>query len=159
MELQCKLRDTRVLWVWQVHILWKMSVTCSKTLLRVCTKQHVTQTCRFKSHNPKVPWSSSEIRKQFIDFFCNRDHLFVQSSSVLPLKGEGTYFTNAGMNQVQHWWNIGCKLISQICHCYQIELREMPRSEYISMDPYQSSYRNVQKLYSDDPLWNIYWDL
>ena len=46
-------------------------------------------------------WQSKDVRKTFLDFFCKKyDHKFVPSSSVIPKKGEGTYFTNAGMNQV-----------------------------------------------------------
>ena len=46
-------------------------------------------------------WTSKEVRKAFLDFFCNKyDHKFVPSSSIIPKKGDGTYFTNAGMNQV-----------------------------------------------------------
>ncbi|KAK3095392.1 hypothetical protein FSP39_014156 [Pinctada imbricata] len=48
----------------------------------------------------KSTWSSAEVRSTFLDYFCQKqDHLFVPSSSVIPKKGEGTYFTNAGMNQ------------------------------------------------------------
>ena len=46
-------------------------------------------------------WTSKEVRTAFLDFFCSKyDHKFVPSSSVIPKKGDGTYFTNAGMNQV-----------------------------------------------------------
>ena len=45
-------------------------------------------------------WSSQKIRETFINFFNSRDHLFVPSSSVVPKKDEGSYFINAGMNQV-----------------------------------------------------------
>ncbi|XP_064638396.1 alanine--tRNA ligase, cytoplasmic-like isoform X2 [Lineus longissimus] len=44
--------------------------------------------------------TSKKIRQMFIDFFKDEyDHVFVPSSSVIPKKGEGTYFVNAGMNQ------------------------------------------------------------
>lgn len=43
--------------------------------------------------------SSQVIRKTFIDFFADKGHVFVPSSSVIPKKDEGTYFVNAGMNQ------------------------------------------------------------
>ncbi|XP_041356448.1 alanine--tRNA ligase, cytoplasmic-like isoform X2 [Gigantopelta aegis] len=49
--------------------------------------------------NRKI-WRSRDVRKSFVDYF-NKDngHLIVPSSSVIPTKGQGTYFTNAGMNQ------------------------------------------------------------
>jgi alanyl-tRNA synthetase len=45
--------------------------------------------------------TSKKVRQIFIDFFKEKhDHVFIPSSSVIPKKGEGTYFVNAGMNQV-----------------------------------------------------------
>lgn len=45
-------------------------------------------------------WPSEKVRQTFIDYFCKENsHKFIRSSSVLPKKGSGTYFTNAGMNQ------------------------------------------------------------
>ena len=45
-------------------------------------------------------WPSEKVRQTFIDYFCvENQHKFIKSSSVLPKKGSGTYFTNAGMNQ------------------------------------------------------------
>jgi alanyl-tRNA synthetase len=45
-------------------------------------------------------WTTNEIRQKFLDYFCiENKHKFIASSSVLPKKGSGTYFTNSGMNQ------------------------------------------------------------
>jgi alanyl-tRNA synthetase len=43
--------------------------------------------------------SSNEIRKEFIDYFINKDHKFIKSSPVAPLDDPTLLFTNAGMNQ------------------------------------------------------------
>ena len=43
--------------------------------------------------------SSKEIRRQFIEFFVQRGHTFVPSSSLLPADDPTLLFANAGMNQ------------------------------------------------------------
>ena len=44
-------------------------------------------------------WSGAEIRKSFIDFFAEKGHTFVPSSSLVPGGDQTLLFTNAGMVQ------------------------------------------------------------
>lgn len=46
--------------------------------------------------------TASEIRRTFIEFFTQRyHHLYVHSSSTIPLDDPTLLFANAGMNQVR----------------------------------------------------------
>ncbi|KAK3583465.1 hypothetical protein CHS0354_025597 [Potamilus streckersoni] len=69
---------------------------CYRCLKKIWAVRHFSK----KTPESKEKWSSKDVRKTFLDFFCSRyDHKFVTSSSVIPSKGQGTYFTNSGMNQ------------------------------------------------------------
>lgn len=46
--------------------------------------------------------TSSEIRKQFIDFFKSKEHTFIKSSPVVPQGDPTLLFINAGMNQFKN---------------------------------------------------------
>ncbi|UDG80426.1 alanine--tRNA ligase [Candidatus Annandia pinicola] len=43
-----------------------------------------------------------EVRKMFINFFINKNHKFVKSSSLIPYNDSTLLFTNAGMNQFKN---------------------------------------------------------
>ncbi|XP_043935460.1 alanine--tRNA ligase, cytoplasmic-like [Protopterus annectens] len=45
------------------------------------------------------PLTGSQIREQFIEFFKNNEHMYVHSSSTIPLDDPTLLFANAGMNQ------------------------------------------------------------
>ncbi|KAF2270724.1 alanyl-tRNA synthetase-like protein [Lojkania enalia] len=47
----------------------------------------------------KHDWSARRVRDTFLDYFKERGHTFVPSSSVVPLSDPTLLFTNAGMNQ------------------------------------------------------------
>jgi alanyl-tRNA synthetase len=44
-------------------------------------------------------WTSSEIRRTFLEYFENRQHTIVESSSLVPINDPTLLFANAGMNQ------------------------------------------------------------
>jgi alanyl-tRNA synthetase len=43
--------------------------------------------------------TANEIRSMFIDFFKEQEHIYVHSSSTIPLDDPTLLFANAGMNQ------------------------------------------------------------
>ncbi len=61
----------------------------------------VKQTVRLQAMARNLRWPSRLVRQTFFDYFKSRDHRFVRSSSVIPFESDGTYFVNAGMNQVR----------------------------------------------------------
>ncbi len=48
--------------------------------------------------------SSSELRREFLDFFKSKGHVVVKSSKVIPENDPTLLFTNAGMNQFKNYF-------------------------------------------------------
>lgn len=46
-------------------------------------------------------WTSTRVRQTFFDFFAQRGHTYVPSSSTIPYEDPTLLFANAGMNQVR----------------------------------------------------------
>lgn len=44
---------------------------------------------------------AGQVRDSFINFFKEKEHVYVHSSSTIPLDDPTLLFANAGMNQVQ----------------------------------------------------------
>ena len=47
--------------------------------------------------------NSSEIRRRFLQFFADRGHAIVKSSSLIPAEDPTLLFVNAGMNHERQW--------------------------------------------------------
>ena len=75
----------------------KSSLNISSNLKKIVSKSNHS---KLYSHEADYKWPTKKIRQQYLDYFCQQNnHKFLPSSTVLPKKGSGTYFTNSGMNQ------------------------------------------------------------
>lgn len=76
------------------------------TRMRFCRGPLLSRTIRVSPYPrhliPRMSssWSSSKVRDEFFQFFKNKGHTFVPSSSTIPYEDPTLLFANAGMNQV-----------------------------------------------------------
>ncbi|XP_069139228.1 alanine--tRNA ligase, cytoplasmic-like [Argopecten irradians] len=76
--------------------MWLQPRSGGQAICKRCLR-YIRSTPRYFHH--QETWTSARIRQTYVDFFKNYDHQIVPSSSIIPVKDGGTYFTNAGMNQ------------------------------------------------------------
>ncbi|KAG0690031.1 Alanine--tRNA ligase [Pichia californica] len=81
---------------------FKLSLVSSKVLIINYTRAFSNTMSIYTNPatNPKVQeWPASKVRDTFLDYFKERQHTFVPSSSVIPHGDPTLLFANAGMNQ------------------------------------------------------------
>jgi alanyl-tRNA synthetase len=79
-----------------MYFLQKLATSCKTLKYKKLVKFYSSS----NNNHFVYKWTTDQIRKQYIDYFClKQNHKFLPSNSVLPQKGSGTYFTNSGMNQ------------------------------------------------------------
>ena len=62
--------------------------------------------------------TAKDIRRMFIDYFREKEHTFIPSSSTIPLDDPTLLFTNAGMNQVSiSSSRCSDKILTRTPHC------------------------------------------
>ncbi|XP_046555112.1 alanine--tRNA ligase, mitochondrial-like [Haliotis rubra] len=77
-----------------------MSTQLYKMYPRIVLRLYLRKPRLHLSWRYSSSWSSSNVRGAFISYFRDQhDHIHIPSSSVVPNKKQGTYFTNAGMIQ------------------------------------------------------------
>lgn len=59
--------------------------------------------------------TAAQIRQKFIDFFRRYEHMYVHSSSTIPLDDPTLLFANAGMNQVPILTEAICCRFTRMC--------------------------------------------
>lgn len=81
-------------------LIFKRSSSLSLLFYNLGSRIFFHKVVNFLLNMQRFLWPTNKIREKFIEYFCrDNGHKFIKSSSVLPRKGSGTYFTNAGMNQ------------------------------------------------------------
>lgn len=105
-----------------------MRVFGNHKVCRNCLRRLRTLNKSFQREGSSHSWRSASVRSTFLDFFCGKhEHLFVPSSSIIAKKGEGSYFTNAGMNQVNIYFALILKslyLLFKLWRCLLYKLAD-----------------------------------
>lgn len=71
-------------------------------LLSPLPYRHFQRAVHRMAYEPyKGEWTSSKVRQTFFDYFKDREHTYVPSSSTIPYEDPTLLFANAGMNQVR----------------------------------------------------------
>ncbi|XP_013419865.1 alanine--tRNA ligase, cytoplasmic-like [Lingula anatina] len=82
------------------HLLSKHAPALARSCFNCGHHIHTTAVVSSQDSAQRLQWPARRVRQEFLDFFTKvHGHQFVPSSSIVPKKGEGTYFVNAGMNQ------------------------------------------------------------
>jgi alanyl-tRNA synthetase len=76
---------------------------CFRLLVGFCRRASVAAFWQDRGENPKVEHmeklTGNDVRRKFLDFFAQKGHRQVHSSSLVPANDPTLLFTNAGMNQ------------------------------------------------------------
>lgn len=89
---------SRMRLIWNPALCFRLSLQprlASRTTALLSFRAMATDTSVYTG-----PWTAPKVRQQFIDYFEQRGHTFVPSSSTIPYEDPTLLFANAGMNQV-----------------------------------------------------------